>query len=124
MGRTQSQAVADIKQELSKAPCLAWYSSDKPTIIMCDASNKGLGAAMFQVQSDGSRRLVASKSRSLTETEQRWSPIEKEALGIAWSCSKFDRYILGHPDVTIETDHKPLVPIFNSKAVNDLSICI
>ena len=120
----QSQAVADIKQELSKAPCLAWYSSDKPTIIMCDASNKGLGAAMFQVQSDGSRRLVASKSRSLTETEQRWSPIEKEALGIAWSCSKFDRYILGHPDVTIETDHKPLVPIFNSKAVNDLSIRI
>ena len=57
---------------------------------MCDASNKGLGAAMFQVQSDGSRQLVASKSRSLIEAEQRWSPIEKEALGIAWSSSTFD----------------------------------
>ena len=33
-------------------------------------------------------------------------------------------YILGHPDVTVETDHKPLVPIFNSKAVNDLTIRI
>ena len=120
----QTKAVADIKNELSKAPCLAWYSVDKPTIIMCDASNVGLGAALFQVQPDGSRRLVASKSRSLTETEQRWSPVEKEALGIAWSCCKFDRYILGHHDVTIETDHKPLVPIFNSKAVNDLSIRI
>lgn len=55
---SQSQAVAEIKQELSKAPCLAWYSTSKSTISMCDASNKGLGVAMFQVQPDGIRRLV------------------------------------------------------------------
>ena len=120
----QRQAVESIKQELCRAPCLAWYSTERPVVIMCDASNQGLGATMFQIQSDGTRRLVAAKSRSLTETEQRWSPIEKEALGIAWSCSKFEKYILGHSDVTIETDHKPLVPIFNSKAVNDLTVRI
>ena len=50
--------------------------------------------------------------------------IEKEALGIAWSYSKFQRYILGHPDVIVETVHKPLVPFFNSKAVNNLTLCI
>ena len=91
---------------------------------MSDASNSGLGATIFQVQPDGTRRLVASKSHSLTDTESRWSVIEKEALGIAWPLEKFDMYILGHPDVTVETDHKPLVPIFNSKAVNDLTIRI
>ena len=91
---------------------------------MSDASNSGLGATIFQVQPDGTRRLVASKSHSLTDTESRWSVIEKEALGIAWALEKFDMYILGHPDVTVETDHKPLVPIFNSKAVNDLTIRI
>ena len=120
----QKQAVVNIKRELCNTPCLAWYSIEKPIVIMCDASNSGLGATLFQVQSDGTRRLVAAKSRSLTETEQRWSPIEKEALGIAWSCSKFEMYILGHSNVTIETDHKPLVPIFNSKAVNDLTLRI
>ena len=120
----QSEAVVNIKNELSIAPCLAWYSTVKPTIIMCDASNHGLGATLFQVQPDGSRRFVACKSRSLTETEQHWSPIEKDALSIAWSCSKVEMYTLGHPDVTVETDHKPLVPIFNSKAVNDLTIRI
>ena len=119
----QSQAVANIKQELSKALCLAWYSNDKPTITMCDASNKGLAAAMFQVQTDGSRRLVAFKCSSLTKNEQRF-PIDKEALRIASPCCKVNRNILRYPDVTIKTDHKPLVPIFNSKAVNNVSICI
>lgn len=68
-------------------PCLAWYNTNKLTIIMCDASNKGLGTAMFQVKPD------ASQPQSLTETEQRWFPIEKEALDIAWSYSKFKRYM-------------------------------
>lgn len=121
---SMTQAVKDIKTELSKAPCLGWYDVNKPIIIMSDASNQGLGSVLFQVQPDGSRRLIASKSRSLTDTESRWSTIELEALGIAWACSKFEMYILGHTDVTIETDHKPLVPIFNSKAVNDLTIRI
>ena len=121
---TQRQAVIDTKAELKSTACLAWYCPERPTIIMCDASNEGLGAVMFQIQKDNIRRLVACKSRSLTDTEKNWSPIEKEALGIAWACSKFEMYILGHPDVRIETDHKPLVPIFNSKAVNDLTIRI
>ena len=43
----QSEAVVNIKNELSIAPCLAWYSTVKPTIIMCDASNHGLGATLF-----------------------------------------------------------------------------
>ena len=53
-----------------------------------------------------------------------WSPIEKEALGIAWSCSKLERYILGHSDVIVETVHMPLVPFFNSKAANNLTLRI
>ena len=43
------------------------------------------------------------------------------STGIAWACSKFEMYILGHTNVSIKTDHKPIVPIFNSNAVNDLT---
>ena len=60
-------------------------------------------------------------SRSLIVAELRWWSIELEVQGVAWACSRFGMYIFGTPDVTIETDHKPIVPICTSKAVNALT---
>ena len=45
--------------------------------------------------------------------------IEKEALATTWVCEKFSTYILGSSFV-IETDHKPLVPLLNTKHLDDL----
>lgn len=45
----------------------------------------------------------------MSETEQRYSQIKKEALAIVWACEKFADYILGK-SVRLDTDHKPLVP--------------
>ena len=58
-------------------------------------------------------------SHSLTETERCYAQIEKEALAITWACEKFSEYILGK-QILIETDHKPLVPLFSSKHLDDL----
>lgn len=49
----------------------------------------------------------------MSETEQRYSQIEKEALAIVWACEKFSDYIVGKP-VQLETDHKPLVPLLTT----------
>ena len=49
----------------------------------------------------------------MTSTEQRYAQIEKEALATSWACEKFNDYILGK-DILIETNHKPLVPLFGS----------
>ena len=54
-------------------------------------------------------------SRALTETEQRYAQIEKEAL----ACERFEDYLLGIPFL-IETDHKPLVPLLGNKSLDDL----
>ena len=54
---SMTQAMKDIKAELSKAPCLGGYDVQKPIVIMSDASNQGLGTVLFQVQSDGSRKI-------------------------------------------------------------------
>ena len=62
---------------------------------------------------------MAYASRSMNETEQRYAQIEKEALAITWSCSKFSDYILGR-EFLIETDHKPLVPLLNTKHLDAL----
>ena len=46
----------------------------------------------------------------MTCTESRYRQIEKEALAATWACEKFATYIQGKT-VTLETDHKPLVPL-------------
>ena len=61
----------------------------------------------------------------MTEAEQRYAQIEKEALATTWACEKFSNYmyLLGrHFD--IETDHKPLVPLLSSKHLDDLPPCV
>ena len=54
---------------------------------------------------------VCYASRSLTETESRYSNIERELLAACWSLEKFNHYVFGKK-VIIETDHKPLERIW------------
>ena len=55
----------------------------------------------------------------MTSTEQRYAQIEKEVMATIWVCEEFNDYILGK-DILIETDHKPLVPLFGSKNLDEL----
>ena len=59
-------------------------------------------------------------SKALTETEKRYSTIEKEALAVCWSCEKFSNHLIGI-SFAIETDHSPLIQCFTSKQLDELS---
>lgn len=63
---------------------------------------------------------MAAASRSLTDTEQKYTAIEIESLGVCCAMEKFSQYILGMKDVIIETDHKPLVTIFGNMLLDRL----
>ena len=39
--------------------------------------------------------MLCFASRALTEVEQRYAVIEKEALAATWACDKFAGYVLG-----------------------------
>lgn len=52
---------------------------------------------------------VSFASRSLTKAEKRYSQIEKELLAIVFSMERHHQYVYGAQDVTIHTDHKPLL---------------
>ena len=109
-----------IKAELSSQPVLALYSPNYETVVSADASSYGLGAVLTQRQPDtGLFRPVVYLSRSLTDTERRYSQIEKEALATTWACERLSNYLIGLP-FTVETDHKPLVPLLCTKALDEL----
>jgi transposase InsO family protein len=99
----------DLKQALVSAPVLGMYNPDLPVKVSGDASKFGLGAVLLQ-QEAGEWKPIAYASRVLTQTESRYSQIEKEALASVYACEKFHQYIYGQP-VIVETDHKPLIAI-------------
>ncbi len=92
---------------------MALYSPIAETNVSEDASSFGLGAVLWQ-KIDENWKPVAYASKSLTPTQKRYAQIENEALATTWACEKFSPYILGH-SFKIESDHKPLVPLLNTK---------
>ena len=117
-GPDQDRAFSAVKEELIKPTILALYNTKAPTIVSADASSYGLGAVLLQQQ--GTQwKPIAYASRSMSETETRYAQIEKEALATTWACERFSTYILGMK-FTIETDHKPLVPLLGSKNLDRL----
>ncbi|XP_037521850.1 uncharacterized protein K02A2.6-like [Rhipicephalus sanguineus] len=118
-GPVQQQSFDKLKQALSRTPILTHYDAQQPHTVSVDASSYGLGAVLLQ-QSQQRLLPVAYASRSLTETEQRYAQIEKEALAITWACEHFRKYLLGST-FHVETDHKPLVPLLTTKRLDELS---
>ena len=88
------------------SPILAYFDNQKVTTLKCDATKYGLGATLMQ---EG--KPIAFASKSLTPSEVQYAQIEKEMLAIFFGCKRFHQYLYGRK-VKVETDHKPLVPVF------------
>ena len=111
---SQQQAAFDrVKQLVISTPVLKFYDVTEEVTLQYDASDKGLGAALLQ-----NGQPVVFASRALSRTEQSYAQIEKECLAILFAAERFDQYLLGREMVTINTDHKPLVPIFSKSLFN------
>ena len=108
---TQEDAFQKAKALIASAPTITYYNLDKPVTLQVDASETGLGAALLQPNANGKLQSVAFSSSHLSQTEQRYSQIEQECLAICHGLHKFDQWLYGKADITVHTDHKPLVPI-------------
>jgi len=111
----QENAFNALKRRLASTEVMAYFSTEAETRIIVDASPVGLGAILTQQQQDGSYQPVIYASRTLTDTEKRYSQTEKEALAVVWGCERFQIYLLGSRFELI-TDHKPLEVIYSTKS--------
>ena len=100
------QAADRVKKLITSPGSLQYFDGSKTVTIQVDASMRGLGATLLQ-----SKGPVEYRSKLLSETERRYSNIEREMLSIVYGCEKFHYYAYGR-HVTVETDHKPLEAIF------------
>ena len=65
----------------SSAKTLGYFAKNAPSKVIADASRLGLGAVLAQQQGE-ELRVIRSASRSLSDTERRYSQTEKETLAI------------------------------------------
>ena len=91
---------------------LAYFDMAKKHTIQCDASKKGLGAVLLQES-----KPVMYVSRALTETEQRYSNIERELLAIVFALEGLNHYTFGRT-ITVQSDHQPLQSIWKKSIVS------
>ena len=103
----QQDAFDKIKQAATQLPVLRYFDLRDEVTVQCDASKDGLGAVLLQCG-----QPVAYASRALTAAETRYAQIEKECLAILFAAERFDHYIYGCNNVTVQSDHKPLEAIF------------
>jgi transposase InsO family protein len=102
-----TEAFEEAKQEIVKAPTLAYYDPTKEAVLQTDASDYGLGCVLLQ---NGKPVMYASKA--IQQHERGYVAIEKEALAAAWAMEKFHHFLYAKPFI-LETDQKPLETILN-----------
>ena len=73
-----------------------------------------------EAKEDNHWKLILAGSRFTKPAEANYSPIEGEALAMVHALESTRMYTLGNSDLTVGTDHKPIVPIMNLKNLEDI----
>ena len=111
--REEQKSFEVLQNALSHESVLGYYEVGSETKLKVDAGPNGLGLIILQKKEGNEWKPIECASRSLTETEKRYLQLEKEALAIRSACERCCVYLIGS-NFIVETDHKPLVPLFNN----------
>ena len=110
---------------------LMYYSKDRPTAAITDWSKDGVGFVILQQYCMCSSldrpfccregwRIALCGSRHLTPAEAGYAAVEGEALAVVWCLKKARLLLLGCPNLTIVTDHRPLVKLLGDRALGEV----
>lgn len=127
------EAFNKSKQAIIDAIChgVEIFDPTKPTCLRPDWSIRGIGYFLLQQHCTCSNgmpdccqngwKITLAGSRFLSGAEQRYAPIEGEALAIAWGLEQTRYFTQGCSDLLVVTDHKPLTKIFGDRTLDEIS---
>jgi hypothetical protein len=91
---TEQRAFEQIKTALYTSPKLSPPDFSAPFCLQTDASEIGAGAILFQRgDSPADKRIVSYASKKFSDTQKRYSAVERECLAIIWATDKFRPYL-------------------------------
>ena len=107
-------AFESIKKLFAQGLELQTIDWNKLMYLTPDASLRGIGAWIGQMDDKGEIIPVVCVSKKLTATQQRWSTTKRELYALMWSMQKLRHYLLGRKFVA-RVDHRPLVSMLKNR---------
>ena len=101
---------------------MAYPDFKKPFTLETDASIKGLGVILSQVQDDGKLHPLAYASRSFSQSEKNYAITELETLVVVWAVTHFHYYLYGN-EVTVITDNATVKTVLGTPNLHGKHAC-
>lgn len=118
--KEHTNAFNRLKRELVKNVLLHFPDLNEPFYVATDASNYGIGAALFQ-RINGKEKCISFMARALSDSERKYSTTKRELLGIIYALQKFYPYLWGRK-FTLYTDHRSLTYLNTQKLANPMML--
>ena len=120
-GERCEEAFLNLKGKCCNPPILAYADYNKPFKLHTDASGLGLGAILYQTLGDGTDRVIAYASRTLSRSERNYPTYKLEFLALNLSlCDRLHEYLYG-ANFEVFTDKNPLTYILTTAKLDVLA---
>lgn len=110
--RACQKAFDQLKEELTSDRVLVHYDPSLPLVLATDASNAAVGAVLSHIMPDGTERPIRYASQTLSQTQQRYAMVDKEAYAIIFGVKKFYQYLYNRKFI-LYCDNKAVTQIFS-----------
>jgi len=101
------EAFQAIKDAVATAITCRPFDPELPVMILCDASNRAIAAALLQGEAISPEGVVALAARKYHDYEKRAHVFAHELLAVVFALKKFRRFVLGRR-VVVFSDHRAL----------------
>ena len=108
---------SQLKELISNALKLSYPVEGHTFVLATDASHYSCGGILYQ-EIDGKKRYITVFSKTLSKTEQRYSTMRRELLGLLYGFRKCKYYLWGRHFHVI-TDHRALIYMLTQKKLNE-----
>jgi hypothetical protein len=112
-----------LKEFFISAPILAYWDSDKFTVLKADCSEYSMGACFSQINKSGKLKPVAYFSKKLFSAESNYEIHDKKLLAIVRAMEEWRGELIGmkNPFIVL-SDHKNLQYFMTTRKLSERQV--